>query len=138
MFPLSPPSDKGVAKVANWAVIGIFVILLFSFFAQARSFLMPVTLAILLFFVFIPFRRLMERLGIAAVVTAAIVSLGLVVAVVLIGFVISGPANRLIENAPQITQRLEQRFTEIRSNFRGLERAAEKIDEIAGGGSGKP
>ncbi len=138
MFPFSAPTDKGVAKVANWAVIGIFLILLFSFFAQARSFLMPVTLAILLFFVFVPFRRLMERLGVGAIVTAAIVSLGLVVAVVLIGFVISGPANRLIENAPQITERLEQRFTEIRSNFRGLERAAEKIDEIAGGGSSPP
>lgn len=134
MFPFSAPSDRGVAKVANWAVIGIFVILLFSFFAQARSFLMPVTLAILLFFVFVPFRRLMERLGIGPAVTAAIVSLGLVVAVVLIGFAISGPADRLIENAPQITERLEQRFSDIRSNFRGLERAAEKIDEIASGG----
>lgn len=136
MFPFSTPSDRGVAKVANWAVIGIFVILLFGFFAQARSFLMPVTLAILLFFVFVPFRRLMERLGVSAAVTAAIVSLGLVVSVVVIGFVISGPADRLIENAPQITERLEQRFSEIRSNFRGLERAAEKIDEIASGGGG--
>ncbi|MEG4644716.1 putative PurR-regulated permease PerM [Paracoccus pantotrophus] len=138
MFPFAAPADKGGAKVANWAVIGIFLILLFSFFAQARSFLMPVTLAILLFFVFVPFRRLMERLGIGAIVTAAIVSLGLVVAVVLIGFAISGPANRLIENAPQITERLEQRFAEIRSNFHGLERAAEKIDEIAGGGAAPP
>ncbi|WP_323010305.1 AI-2E family transporter [Paracoccus sp. (in: a-proteobacteria)] len=142
MFPFSAPSaDKRMGRVANWAVIGIFLILLFSFFAQARSFLMPVTLAILLFFVFIPFRRLMERLGVGAAVTASIVTVGLVVAVVLIGFVISGPANRLIENAPQITERFEQRFTEIRSNFRGLERAAEKIDEIAsgsGGGSTEP
>lgn len=62
---------------------------------------MPVTLAILLFFVFIPFRRLMERLVVSATVTAAIVSLGLVVSVVVIGFLVSGPVNRLIENAPR-------------------------------------
>ena len=132
------PSSGGkpapnVGTVANWAVIGIFLILLFSFFAQARNFLMPVTLAILLFFVFIPFRRLMQRLGIGATITAAIVSLGLVVLIVVIGFLVSGPVNRLIENAPQISTRLEQRLTEIRGNFRGIERAAEKLDEITGG-----
>ncbi|RCW82127.1 AI-2E family transporter [Paracoccus lutimaris] len=135
MFPSSDGAARpSVGTVANWAVIGIFLILLFGFFAQARNFLMPVTLAILLFFVFIPFRRLMERLGVSATVTAAIVSLGLVVSVVVIGFLVSGPVNRLIENAPQISTRLEQRLTEIRQNFRGIERAAEKLDEITGGG----
>lgn len=136
MFPSTPRSDKQpLPRVANWAVVGIFLFLLFTFFAQARDFLMPVTLAFLLFFVFVPFRRLMERLGIGAVVTAAIVSLGLVISVVVIGFMISGPVNRLIENSSQIGDRLEQRFTDLRSNFRGLERAAEKIDELTGGGS---
>ncbi|MCV2447305.1 AI-2E family transporter [Paracoccus sp. DMF] len=138
-FPTFPRTEKqAVPRVANWAVIGIFLFLLFTFFAQARDFLMPVTLAFLLFFVFVPFRRLMERLGIGAVVTATIVSLGLVVSVVVIGFMISGPVNRLIENSSQIGDRLEQRFTELRSNFRGLERAAEKIDELTGGGGAKP
>lgn len=139
MFPSTPRSDKqALPRVANWAVVGIFLFLLFTFFAQARDFLMPVTLAFLLFFVFVPFRRLMERLGIGAVVTAAIVSLGLVISVVVIGFMISGPVNRLIENSSQIGDRLEQRFTDLRSNFRGLERAAEKIDALTGGGGAKP
>lgn len=137
MFPVSTRDGRAqLPRVANWAIVGIFLLLMFSFFAQARGFLMPVTLAFLLFFVFIPFRRLMERLGVGPVVTAAIVSLGLVVFVVVIGFVVSGPVNRLIENAPQISERLEQRFTELRGNFRGLERAAEKIDEITGGSAG--
>lgn len=135
MFPASSRRDKpDLPRVANWAVIGIFLILLFSFFAQARGFLMPVTLAILLFFVFIPFRRLMERIGIGAAATGGIVSLGLVVLVMVIGFIISGPVDRLIENAPQISSRLEQRFSELRSNFKGLERAAQKIDELTTGG----
>ncbi|SFA48630.1 Predicted PurR-regulated permease PerM [Paracoccus halophilus] len=136
MFPARHRDAKpGVNIVANWAVIGIFLILLFSFFAQARDFLMPVTLAVLLFFVFSPFRRLMQRLGLGASAAAAIVSLALVVAVAGIGVVVSGPVNRLIEDAPQISTRLEQRFTDLRSNFRGLERAAEKLDEITGAGT---
>ena len=37
MFPVSDRSTRpNVGTVANWAVIGIFLILLFSFFAQAR------------------------------------------------------------------------------------------------------
>ncbi|MBP6679259.1 MAG: hypothetical protein KA156_09255 [Paracoccus sp.] len=68
MFPVSDRVAKpGVGTVANWAAIGIFAIPLFSFFAQARNFLMPVTLVMLLFFVFDPFRRLMQRLGVGAV-----------------------------------------------------------------------
>lgn len=136
MFPVSDPGSRPSAgAVANWAVIGIFLILLFSFFAQARNFLMPVTLAILLFFVFSPFRRLMQRLGIGPAVAATIVSLGLIVSVAAIGLAVSGPVNELIKDAPQVSTRLEQRFDEIRSNFRGIERAAEKLDEITGGGS---
>ncbi len=139
MFPFTERDQtRSLPRVANWAVIGIFLLLFFSFIAQARGFLMPVTLAFLLFFVFIPFRRLMDRLGIGAAITATIVSLGLVVALVVIGFVISGPIDRLIENAPQISNRLEQRFEDIRSNFKGLERAAAKIDEITGGGPERP
>lgn len=138
-FPApTPPTDDASRAprrlpIANWAVIGIFLLMLFGFFAQARGFLMPVTLAFLLFFVFIPFRRLMERWRVGATATAAMVSLGLVVLVVVIGFVISGPINRLIDNAPQISSRLEQRFSEVRSNFKGIERAAQKLDELTGG-----
>lgn len=121
-------------KAANWAVIGIFLILLFGFVAQARDFLMPVTLAFLLFFVFVPFRRVMERWGFRPAVTGIIVSLGLIVVIAAIGLVVSGPVSRLIDNAPQIGSRLEQRMTEIRRNFAGIERAARKIDEITGGG----
>ncbi|MDS9466223.1 AI-2E family transporter [Paracoccus sp. MBLB3053] len=139
MFPSLPRSpDTKVPKVANWAVIGIFVVLLFSFVAQARDFLMPVTLALLLFFVFVPFRRLMERWGLGAGLTATIVSLGLVIALAVIGLLVSGPVSRLIDNAPQIGARLEYRMSEIRQNFAGIERAAKKIDEITGGGKTAP
>ena len=137
MFPFSEPRERqSLPRVANWAVIGIFLLLMFSFFAQARAFLMPVTLAFLLFFVFSPFRRLMERWGIAPVITATVVSLGLVVLVSVIGFIVSGPVNRLIDNSSLIEYRLEQRFEDLRSNFKGLERAAAKIDELTGGGGG--
>lgn len=135
MFPTHAPKDGSTGpRVANWAIIGIFLFLMFGFFTQARAFLMPVTLAVLLFFVFVPFRRFMDRRRVAPVITAAIVSLGLIVLLTVIGFIISGPINRLIDNSSVIEDRLEQRFKDIRSNFKGLERAAAKIEELTGGG----
>jgi len=137
-FPSLPHGDDASRqKVPRWAVIGIFLVLMFGFIAQARDFLMPVTLAFLLFFVFVPFRRLLERWRLGPTFTATVISLGLVVCLLGIGLAVSGPVGRLIDNAPQIGARLETRMTEIRRNFAGLERAAKKIDEIAGGG-GKP
>ena len=58
-------SDKesSVPRLANWAVIGIFLILAFAAIAEGRDFLMPATMAVLLFFVFTPLRRLAERRG---------------------------------------------------------------------------
>lgn len=132
MFPVGKPSGDG-RRVPGWAVIGIFLILLFMFIAQARAFLMPATLAVLLFFVFIPFRRLMQRIGIGATATAAIVSLGLIIGVGGIGWIVSGPVSRLVENAPLISEQIESRMRDLRQNFRMLEQAAAKLDNLTGG-----
>lgn len=140
--PGAPPTDPGTpgfpwyrSRVPAWPVIGIFLILLFRFITDAQNFLMPVTLATLLFFVFTPFRRLMDRWGVRSTVTAAIVTFGLLAAIAGIGFAISGPAQKLIDNSASIGQRLEQTVGELRARFRGLERAAAKIEQVTSGGS---
>ena len=84
-FPTSQRPEKRERAVPGWAIIGVFLILLFHFVTAASAFLMPVSLGILLFFVFVPFRRLMDRLGIGATVTAAIVTLGMVALVAVLG-----------------------------------------------------
>jgi predicted PurR-regulated permease PerM len=61
MFPTR--TDKAAVRTAHsWAVIGIFIILLGAAVAYARDFFMPVTAAVLLFFVFVPIRRWLWRL----------------------------------------------------------------------------
>ena len=136
MFPMT--SDKPKSGVPGWAIIGIFVILLFYFIADAREFLMPVMLAFLLFFVFVPFRRFMKRRGIGATTTATIVTLGMVVSLAGIGWMVSGPAGQLMADAPRISQEIEQKLGELRGSFRQIEEAAEKIDELSGGGAVAP
>lgn len=134
MFPIRRLSDQPRKPVPRWSVVGIFLILLSAFVIEARSFLMPVTLALLLFFVFVPVRRILARLGIRAPAAAGIITFGMLAVVGIIGLVAWGPVAQLMENAPQISSRLEQRFAEIRASMRPIEEAAAKLDQISGGG----
>ncbi|MDO5370152.1 AI-2E family transporter [Paracoccus sp. (in: a-proteobacteria)] len=127
MFPRRKAEPRGHLPVTNWAVIGIFIILAFQMLATARAFLMPVCLGVLLFFVFVPFRRWMDRRGIRPGVTAGIVVLGILATIGTLGFFISGPAGALIEEAPGISRQLQERYETFRENFRGIERAAENL-----------
>ncbi|WCR10589.1 AI-2E family transporter [Paracoccus stylophorae] len=126
----SPDEGAGGSGVANWAVVGIFLILGFAAVAAARDFLMPVTMAILLFFVFTPLRRFNERRGIPDVVTAAIVTLGILIAVTVFAYTASGPINRAAENIPTISAQLEQKFQRVRESMREFQQAAKKIDDV--------
>src|SRR5690606_5091643 len=114
VFPRAPARRR--LAPANWAIVGIFIILAFDMIARAREFLMPVALGVLLFFVFAPFRRWMERRGIKPGVTAGIVVLGILATVGMIGFSVSGPAGQLIDDAPQISRQLKQKYEDFREN----------------------
>ena len=134
-FPRFRADSSGASlRAANWAVIGIFLILAFAAIAAGRDFLMPVTLAGLLFFVFTPLRRLARRRGVPDALTATGITLGLVLAVATLAYAASGPINQAAQNLPSISTRLEQKFDEVRASIEDLQRAAEKIDEVQGGG----
>ena len=116
MFP-----SRGDAKTQrsshSWAVIGIFIILFGAAIAQARNFLMPVTLAILLFLVFVPVRRWLWRRGIPPVVTASGVTLLLVVFVAVMGTLLVQPARDLITDMPRISAELEDKLRDLRDSL---------------------
>ena len=134
LFPRTPARDPGAApRVANWAVIGIFILMAVGALATARTFLMPVCLGILLFFVFVPFRRWMNRRGVPSGVTAGIVTLGMVLVVVVLGYFVSGPAGQLIDEAPRISRQLQEKYEDFRANFRGIESAAAGLDALTHG-----
>ncbi|MDO5705777.1 MAG: AI-2E family transporter [Paracoccus sp. (in: a-proteobacteria)] len=127
-FPVFQRQDDKPRATPNWAVFGIFLILGFAAIAAARDFLMPVTLALLLFFVFTPLRRFAQRRGIPDGVTAAVVTLGILATVAVLAYAASGPINRAAENLPTISDRLEEKFQTIQESFRKVQEAAEKID----------
>lgn len=128
-FPRFGNGGENGNKVANWAVIGIFLIMLFAAVAAGRDFLMPVTMAILLFFVFTPLRRFAERRGIPDGVTGAGITLSILAAVGILFYAASTPINNAAENLPTISRQLEQKFDRVRESMRDIQEAAKKIDE---------
>ncbi|MCQ0971332.1 AI-2E family transporter [Paracoccus sp. TK19116] len=133
-FPRRDSDEHAMVVVPRWAIIGVFLIALTYFVAEARSFLMPVMLAFLLFFVFTPFRRYMQKLGVSSTLTAAVVTLGMILAVGGLGMAASAPISRVVDNMPTISQRLKDRFGEMQENLRPIQEAAEQIDAVTSGG----
>ena len=88
-FPRTGREDGVTRVLVNWAVIGIFLIMAFGAVAAARDFLMPVTMAILLFFVFTPLRRFNERRGIPDGATALLVTVSILITVGVIAYAAS-------------------------------------------------
>jgi len=126
-FPFSPQPQP-----QNWALVGIFIFLAFAALAAGRAFLMPVTLAILLFFVFVPLRRKLDRRGVPSVVSAALVVLMLIAVLAMLVTGLSGPAGRLIDNLPSITGRLEAQFDALRGTFGAIEAAMSQMTDEDG------
>ncbi|MRX51961.1 AI-2E family transporter [Paracoccus sp. S-4012] len=133
-FPRLARDSARLKRFPRWPVIGIFLILAFQMVAEARAFLMPVTLAILLFFVFSPVRRLLRRLGLASGITAGLITLSLLVAVAVLGYLVSGPVTNVVQNSDEISARVEAAVHDLRSQFRGLEEAVSSIGLDGGGG----
>lgn len=125
----APRTSEHAPRVANWAVIGIFLILAFAAVAAGRDFLMPVTMALLLFFVFTPLRRFARRRGVPDALTAAGITLSIFALVAITAYAASGPINRAVANIPMISGQLEEKFQHVRESLRDFQQAARQIDE---------
>ncbi|TVP70937.1 MAG: AI-2E family transporter [Rhodobacteraceae bacterium] len=109
----SSPQD-GASHGAPAAVQGIFLLMLLGFIHLAREFLLPVILSLLLFFVFVPLQRRLQNAGLHGTSVAAVLVLGLLVVMVSIFVVLSGPVFQIIENLPEIVQDISGRLDSAR------------------------
>ena len=131
LFPRREDHEKPAPfpRAVSWSLTGIFMILAFSAIAAGRDFLMPVTMALLLFFVFTPLRRLAERRNIPDGITALGVTLSILMTVGIIAYAASGPLTRAIDNMPVISAQLERKFENVRESFSDIQDAVRRIDD---------
>ncbi len=138
MFYLPVSDTKPVAVKPSWAAVGIFFLLLLGAILFARDFLMPVTMSLLLFFVFSPLVRRLGRRGIPAWVTATLVVFALLALMGGVVLSVMSPVGQMISDAPSISRKLETKFQELKDSVKGIQEVATKIDNVTAGATPEP
>ncbi|MDR7125320.1 AI-2E family transporter [Pseudotabrizicola sp. 4114] len=139
-FPIDRDSRPDWPR-PSWPVVGLFILAMIAAIAFARDFLMPITFSILLFFVFVPVRRRLSRLGVAPGVTAAGIVLGLFLSIIALIWSVSGPAGQLIADMPDIQSALTEKLQRLRGTFETIDTAMTQIEaevEVEGDGQAAP
>jgi predicted PurR-regulated permease PerM len=120
----------------NVAIIGIFAILLIGALYYARSFALPIVLAVMITLTFAPLVRHLGRLGIAAPISAVILVTGMALGLAGASALLSDPVSRMVQQAPEVVRELRLRFASIGRPFEVLSQAGKEVEAIADGVEG--
>lgn len=117
-------------------VTGIFVLLLVHSLIFASEFLIPVTSAILGYFILNAPRRALARIGVPSPVAAAIFTLVIGAVLTLGGIALSSPISDFIESIPRLVDQLLSSLTGTGGPLEMFNRAAEATDRVVVGAGG--
>jgi predicted PurR-regulated permease PerM len=134
LLPPEPPTDAHVdAKLSGTpavAVKGLFILALFYTFYFARSFLLPIVLAVLLSLILYPAVRALKRIAIPEAAGAAIVVLTLAGVLGTALFQLFEPASEWISKMPRITEQVERKLWNVRKSMEEMSKAAKKVEAL--------
>src|SRR5687767_8201843 len=112
------------------AVKGLFILALFYTFYFARSFLLPIVLAILLSLILYPAVRALKRIALPEPAGAAIVVLSLAALLGTGLYQLFEPASDWIGKAPRITEQIERKLWNVRKSMEEVSKAAQKVEAL--------
>ena len=121
----------GGIDLARVAVVGIFVLGVLYTLHFARSFFLPIVIAVLLDFLLSPIVRALKRLRIPEPLGAAVVMVLLVGAFVVAGMRLAPAASGWISRAPATFDRVEARLSELRRPVQQVTEAARQVEAAA-------
>ena len=134
LLPPEPPADAQVdAKLSGTpaiAVKGLFILALFYTFYFARSFLLPIVLAVLLSLILYPAVRALKRIAIPEGAGAAIVVLSLAGVLGTALYQLFEPASEWISKMPRITEQVERKLWNVRKSMEEMSKAAKKVEAL--------
>jgi predicted PurR-regulated permease PerM len=135
LLPPEPPPDAHVQATLSGtpgiAVKGLFVLALFYTFYFARSFLLPIVLAILLSLILYPAVRGLKRAFIPEPLGAALVVAALAALVGAGIYQLFEPASQWITKLPRTTEQIERKLFNVRKSMEQVSKAAEKVEALA-------
>jgi predicted PurR-regulated permease PerM len=121
--------QAGWPFIGTIALTGIFVLLALYTLYFARTFLLPLVLAVILNFLLSPLVRGLSRLRVPQALGAALVILALLGLVALGIERLSGPAAEWIQKTPEGVERIERRIRGLRGPVEQVQEAAQKVEE---------
>jgi predicted PurR-regulated permease PerM len=129
-----PPADAHVDATLSGtpavAVKGLFILALFYTFYFARSFLLPIVLAVLLSLILYPAVRLLRRIAIPEPIGAAIVVLTLAGLMGTGLYQLFEPASDWISKLPRISEQVERKLMNVRRSMEQMSKAAKKVEAL--------
>ncbi|SDZ51109.1 Predicted PurR-regulated permease PerM [Jannaschia faecimaris] len=111
-------------------VTGIFILLLIHALVFASEFLIPVTTAILGYFILNAPRRALARIGIPAPVAAGVFTISIATVLTLGGIALSEPLTEFVADIPRLIDRFLLTLTGPAGPFELFSRAAEATDKV--------
>lgn len=101
----------------------------------AKDVVLPLALAVLAALTLSPIVRALARRGLPSPLTAPVIVLSLVGALVLGAYILSYPLSQWLARAPEIGRELEWELYSLRSSLAAVEEASKQVDDLAGGAS---
>jgi len=123
-------TGEGSFGVRSMALNGLFILAAFYTLYLARSFFLPIVLAALLSFLLTPVVRGLKKLHIPGGVAAAIVVLGLLAALGLGIYELSGPAYEWAQQAPRTFRKLESKLEQLKKPVQTMSNATAQVEKI--------
>jgi predicted PurR-regulated permease PerM len=124
----------------NWvpvrtSLLGILIVMIFAVLYFAAPLLKPIAFALLLYMVFAPVERALERfLPVPAPLRAALILLSFMALLAASFYFLSKPAQDWVENAPQHLQKIERKLAIIKKPVEKAKQAAHNIESSTSGG----
>jgi predicted PurR-regulated permease PerM len=123
--------------VRSIALTGLFVLAAFYTLYLARSFILPIVLALLLNFLLNPVVRGLNKLRIPNALGAALVVFGLIGGVAWGVYELSGPAYQWAQEAPRSLRKIERKLREFKKPVQTMSKATEQVEKITTVGGGR-
>ena len=133
------PTDLGKTEAAlasrievrSIAITGLFVLALFYTLYFARSFILPILLAVLLDFLLSPVVRALKRLRVPVPLGAGLVVLALIGGVGTAVYELSGPAQEWVRTAPASMSKVQSKLRRLRQPIEQVSKTADRVAEAA-------
>jgi predicted PurR-regulated permease PerM len=115
-------------EVRSVAITGLFVLAVLYTLFFARTFLLPIVLAVLFDFLLSPVIRALKRVRIPEPLGAAVVILALLGVLGGTAYTLADPAREWVQKAPQSVAKVQGRLRELRRPVDQMTRTAEQVE----------